>query len=316
MQLAEIYDRNAAYWDSKLYRAVYYRGYVRLFRALPHDGGLRRPLRVLDCGVGAGLLSEALLNAAGRQIELNGIDLSSKLLAMSKEKFNRQSVQARLAFGDVCRLPYRDEQMDLVISGLVLEHVLQPADAVREMARVLSPGGPLVIVATRRGAPDWYFRKKYHYKPYLAAAVIDWMNTAGLAGVRSRPLSGIARLFAQAYTGRKLGSSRSDFPGTYTIAGDSRFHSRRARRRGDSGLSVLRSGETMSVRSVDAQCAAATSSRWLTVRGSEPAYSHFSFPNAVAPRAPAGCAMQKCARQNITNASHNQRGSSDCANTE
>jgi ubiquinone/menaquinone biosynthesis C-methylase UbiE len=70
-------------------------------------------------------LSEALLDVAGRQMELNGVDVSSRLLAMSKEKFSRCGVQARLVFGDICRLPYRDEQMDMVISGLVLEHVPQ-----------------------------------------------------------------------------------------------------------------------------------------------------------------------------------------------
>lgn len=134
---------------------------------------MRRSVRVLDCGVGAGLLSEALLHTAGRRIELNGIDVSSKLLAMSAAKFNRQGVQARLAFGDICRLPYRNEQMDLVISGLALEHVPQPVDAVREMVRVLSSRGSLVIVATRRGAPDYYFRRKYHYKPYPAAVALD-----------------------------------------------------------------------------------------------------------------------------------------------
>jgi ubiquinone/menaquinone biosynthesis C-methylase UbiE len=203
MQLAEIYNRNAAYWDSKLYRAVYYPAYARLFRTIRHTGGLRVLGQVLDCGIGAGLLSEALLDVAGGQIGLNGIDMSPKLLAMSKQKFSRRSVHARLALGDIRRLPYRDEQMDLTIGALVLEHVPQPVDAVCEMARVLRRGGPLVIVATRRGAPDWYFRGKYHYKPYPAAAVLEWMNAAGLAEVQTIPLSGIARFFAQAYTGRK-----------------------------------------------------------------------------------------------------------------
>lgn len=204
MQLAEIYDRNAAYWDSKLYRAVYYAAYVRLFRELQCEGALGRPVRVLDCGVGAGLLSEALLHTTGRRIELNGIDVSSKLLVMSAAKFNRQGVQAQLAIGDICRLPYRNEQMDLVISGLVLEHVPQPVHAMHEMVRVLSPRGPLVIVATRRGAPDYYFRRKYRYKPYPAALVLAWIKAVGLADVRSQPLHGLARFFAQAYTGTKV----------------------------------------------------------------------------------------------------------------
>jgi ubiquinone/menaquinone biosynthesis C-methylase UbiE len=196
MTLGEVYDRNAAYWGSSLYRAVYYRAYIRLLRTLKCEGALGRPMQVLDCGIGAGLLSEALLHIADWQMELNGVDLSSNPLAISAAKFNRLGLQARLIVSDICHLAYRSEQMNLVMSGLVLEHVAQPLDAVREMARVLRPRGPLVLVATRRGAPDHYFRWKYGYRPYRAEAISDWMKAAELTEVRTYPLSGIARFFA------------------------------------------------------------------------------------------------------------------------
>jgi hypothetical protein len=61
-----------------------------------------------------------------------------------------------------------------------------------------------VVVATRRSAPDWYFRQKYHYRPYASAAVLNWMNAAGWGEVQRRQLGGIARFFAQAYAGVKL----------------------------------------------------------------------------------------------------------------
>ena len=202
--LAEVYDQNAGYWDSWLYRAVYYRSYIRLLRTLECEGVLGRPVQVLDSGIGAGLLSEALLHIADWQMELNGVDLSSNLLAMSAAKFKVKGVPARLAFSDICRLPYRNEQMDLVMSGLVLEHVAQPLDAIREMARVLHKWRPLALIATRRGAPDHYFRQKYRYKPYTAEIISDWMKAAGLTEVRAQPLSGIANFFARAYIGIKV----------------------------------------------------------------------------------------------------------------
>jgi ubiquinone/menaquinone biosynthesis C-methylase UbiE len=124
------------------------------------------------------------------------VDLSSNPLAISAAKFNRLGLQARLIVSDICHLAYRSEQMNLVMSGLVLEHVAQPLGAVREMARVLRPRGPLVLVATRRGAPDHYFRWKYGYRPYRAEAISDWMKAAELTEVRTYPLSGIARFFA------------------------------------------------------------------------------------------------------------------------
>jgi ubiquinone/menaquinone biosynthesis C-methylase UbiE len=204
MELAGVYDQNAGYWDSRVYRTVYHRAYIRMLRSLQHAGVLGRPMRVLDCGIGAGLLSEALLDIADWRLDLNGIDRSSKLLAMAASKFNRRGVRARLAISDVCNLPYRGEEMDLVLSGLVLEHISQPVDAVREMARVLRHGALLVLTATRRGAPDHYFRWKYQYRPYRKVALLSWMKAAGLAEVRAYPLSGIARFFARAYAGMKV----------------------------------------------------------------------------------------------------------------
>jgi len=204
MKLAEVYDQNAGYWDSTLYRTVYHGAYVRLFRTLQRAGALGRPKQVLDCGIGAGLLSEALLDIADWRPDLNGIDRSSKLLTMAESKFNRRGVRARLALGDIRSLPYRDEEMELVLSGLVLEHIPKPVDAVREMTRVLRRGSLLVLTATRRGAPDHYFRRKYRYTPYPAAALLSWMKEAGLTEVRAYPFSGIARFFARAYVGVRV----------------------------------------------------------------------------------------------------------------
>jgi demethylmenaquinone methyltransferase/2-methoxy-6-polyprenyl-1,4-benzoquinol methylase len=203
MQLVEVYDRNAAYWDSKLYRAVYHGAYVQLFRTLKRTGSLRTPADVLDCGIGAGLFSESFLDAADGPAVINGIDLSSKLLEMTRLKFHRRGVRARLAAGDICQMPYPNEAMQLVISALVLEHVVQPGDAVREMTRVVRHRGLLVIVATRRGAPDHFFRLKYRYKPYRERAILQWMEEAGLKDVKPYTLSGLARFFARGYVGVK-----------------------------------------------------------------------------------------------------------------
>lgn len=203
MDLREVYDRNAGYWDSRLYRAVYRRPYVRLLRNLQREGALRRPVRVLDCGIGAGMLSEALLSVADWPVHINGVDLSFPLLKMAASKFRRSGARAQLAGGDICRLPYRDRQMDLVLSALVLEHVPRPVEAVREMARVLGNGRLLVLVGTRPGAPDHYYRRKYRYQPYRASALFDWMREAGLEEVREYALTGIARFFARAYVGVK-----------------------------------------------------------------------------------------------------------------
>lgn len=52
--------------------------------------------------------------------------------------------------GSVCDLPFPSDTFDLVITSEVIEHTLDPARAVREMARVLRPGGQLVITVPNR----------------------------------------------------------------------------------------------------------------------------------------------------------------------
>jgi demethylmenaquinone methyltransferase/2-methoxy-6-polyprenyl-1,4-benzoquinol methylase len=122
---------------------------------------------------------------------------------MARSKLSSYGIDARLAFADVSKLPYRDEAMDLVMTALVLEHVPEPPVALREMVRVLRHAGPLIIVATRSGAPDHYFRWKYRYRPFPASSILRWMAESGLEGVTPYELTGIARLFARAYVGVK-----------------------------------------------------------------------------------------------------------------
>ena len=126
MELRRIYDLNAGYWDSRLYRLAYYRAYAKLLRSVASDQRVIGPMRVLDCGLGAGLFSEALLNAITSPVELYGVDVSEQLLSMAKFKCQRRGVRARLAFADMCHLAYRDEGMDLLLSALVLQHVADP----------------------------------------------------------------------------------------------------------------------------------------------------------------------------------------------
>jgi demethylmenaquinone methyltransferase/2-methoxy-6-polyprenyl-1,4-benzoquinol methylase len=198
MTLTEVYNRNAAYWNSKLYRTAYHRAYVRLFETLKRRSILGRPERVLDCGIGAGLLAESLIDAGERPV-IYGVDLSAALLGMAHSKLKNAGVAARLAFADVSSLPYRNQEMDLVMSALVLEHVPDPPAAIGEMVRVLRHDGLLIVVATRSGAPDHYFRWKYRYRPYGASLMLEWLTEAGLGNVRPYELSGIAHLFARAY---------------------------------------------------------------------------------------------------------------------
>lgn len=206
LDLTRLYDTTAWYWDSLPHRISYGYAYGQLFKRLEKDGWLRdmgNPTRVLDCGIGTGLFSDALLRTVNRRFEVCGIDLSEKMLAKARARLMRRGAAFRINSGNVHSLPFGSEAMDLVISGLMLEHVPAPIEALREMTRVARVGATLVVVATRPHAPDHLFRLKYCYKAFPPRRLMGWMSEAGLQDIRSYPLAGIARLFGQAYVGRK-----------------------------------------------------------------------------------------------------------------
>jgi SAM-dependent methyltransferase len=100
---------------------------------LPHYPA-RRP-KLLDLGCGTGLF----LQRRGADCEAYGIDLSPEALSYCRERQLRP-----VALADALRLPIRDAQFDLVTAFDLIEHVDDDHDLVREIWRVLRPGGCLL----------------------------------------------------------------------------------------------------------------------------------------------------------------------------
>lgn len=94
----------------------------------------REDALLLDLACGGGLLAPHL-----RGYRHVGLDLSPTAVRVAA----RHGVTA--VQGDVLRLPFADEVADVVVAGEVLEHVADPAAVVAEAARVLRPGGTLVL---------------------------------------------------------------------------------------------------------------------------------------------------------------------------
>jgi demethylmenaquinone methyltransferase/2-methoxy-6-polyprenyl-1,4-benzoquinol methylase len=106
-------------------------------RVLEAAGGVRN-LRVLDAGCGTGELCRRL---ADRGARVSGLDLCAGLLARA----HSLAPEAALARGDVHALPFAAARFDLATSVLVLHYLEDPDRAVAEMARVVRPGGRLIL---------------------------------------------------------------------------------------------------------------------------------------------------------------------------
>ncbi|NJP06513.1 MAG: methyltransferase domain-containing protein [Chloroflexaceae bacterium] len=108
-----------------------------LFRAVQqHVSGLR----VLDAACGGGSLARRL---AASGWDVTALDLSAEFISYLAGQPDAARLQ--LMRGDITRLPYADGQFNVVIAGEVLEHLSDDRTALREIWRVLAPGGIAVI---------------------------------------------------------------------------------------------------------------------------------------------------------------------------
>lgn len=91
--------------------------------------------------------------AAGRGARAFGIDISEPTVMQAKAAFTHDAGALQAAAADVRALPFRDASFDAVYSMGTIEHFDETEQAVREMARVLKPGGCAIIGVPNRHDP-------------------------------------------------------------------------------------------------------------------------------------------------------------------
>ncbi len=100
--------------------------------------------RVLEAGVGTGLS----LGYYPARAEVHGVDLSEDMLRRAKEKVERGGLThvKSLQVMDVTRIGFRDAAFDAVTAQFLITLLPRPESALDEFARVLKPGGEIVLV--------------------------------------------------------------------------------------------------------------------------------------------------------------------------
>lgn len=105
---------------------------------------------ILDAGCGDGfylyLLSELFPSAS-----LIGLDCNR--LALKSARGNLRGKEIKLLLGDIIKIPLKDNQFDVVLASEVLEHLNDDYLAVKELVRVLKPGGQLLITVPHANFP-------------------------------------------------------------------------------------------------------------------------------------------------------------------
>ena len=130
---AERYDRHAHRLGHRLYDRVV---------ADATAGDLPGDARVLDVGTGPGRLAHALAQARPAWT-VEGVDLSPQMIEYARARDPEGTVTYTV--GDVAALPYPDDHFDLIVSSMSQHHWADVAGGLRDLSRVLRPGGRLWI---------------------------------------------------------------------------------------------------------------------------------------------------------------------------
>lgn len=163
--VAFLYDLVAPTYDEiKQYDLVY----EQWFLGLPLAQALETvpaPL-VLDVGTGTGRLPRALLFQPAFQGRVVGLDLSRRMLAEAARRLRPYGGQVALIWQDAQTLPFPDDTFDAVTCLEVLEFTPRPRAVLKELVRVLRPGGVL-LVSNRIGRDARFLPGRAFPRPVL-----------------------------------------------------------------------------------------------------------------------------------------------------
>ena len=173
---ADYFRRNASKWDEIRTLHVDDTEVERQLLASFPEGEVRD---LLDIGTGTGRIVQVCAPRVGRAI---GVDLSREMLMVARSNLERAKLRnCMVRHGNMYQLPLSGDSFDVVTVHQVLHYAEQPAAVIREAARVLRPGGRLVVVDFL--AHDVGQLRDEHAHRWLGFepdAVKDWCRDAGL----------------------------------------------------------------------------------------------------------------------------------------
>ncbi|OWV70229.1 ArsR family transcriptional regulator [Rhizobium sp. R634] len=170
------FSRNAAEWDElrRLHAAdeEVDAAVIRLLGNQPIDS-------LLDLGTGTGRILELLSGLYRRAI---GVDASRDMLSVARANLDKSRItKATVRHADILNLPFEGQDFDLVTIHQVLHFFDQPEIAIAEAARMLRPGGRLVVIDLAPHALEYLRDEHAHVRlGFSHQAMSDWLRKTGL----------------------------------------------------------------------------------------------------------------------------------------
>lgn len=142
--------------------------------------GVKAGETAADIGAGTGFVTEGLIH---KGLKVIAVDQSEAMLEEMRKKFaDAKGVEYRV--GEAGKLPVPDSTVDYAFANMYLHHVEIPLEAIKEMVRILKPGGKLVITDMDEHRFD--FLLKEHQDRWMGFKREDmsrWLGEAGLKDI-------------------------------------------------------------------------------------------------------------------------------------
>ena len=148
---------------------------------------------ILDVGSGAGQILRHLLRETDDKTKLVAFDLSPRMLIRARSRL--KSRRPQYVAGDMLKMPFVNNAFDCVMLGYVIEHLPDPVPGLREVGRVLKPGGSALILTTEDTLSGAVVSRTWKCRTYNRAELQQACFEAGLPWKEQLWFTGIHRFF-------------------------------------------------------------------------------------------------------------------------
>jgi demethylmenaquinone methyltransferase / 2-methoxy-6-polyprenyl-1,4-benzoquinol methylase len=137
--------------------------------------GVKPGHHVLDCATGTGDLALSFKRAVGDEGYVLGTDFCSEMIAHAPGKAESRQLKVDFEVADAMHLPYDDGRFDIAGIAFGIRNVDDPVQALKEMGRVVKPGGRVVVLEF--GQPEGLLKFPYRlYSQHIMPALGGWIS--------------------------------------------------------------------------------------------------------------------------------------------
>lgn len=131
--------------------------------------------KVLDCATGTGDLALEFKEKVGDDGYVLGTDFCKEMIEHAPDKAKEQNLDVDFEVADAMNLPYEDNKFDISSIAFGIRNVDDPVQALKEMARVVKPGGRVVVLEF--GQPKGLLKYPYElYSQYIMPTLGGWIS--------------------------------------------------------------------------------------------------------------------------------------------